>query len=218
MDWHRSHPFAGRCQFLPAGAVCDGTAHHVRSGDGIVFLDLRAEAYSCAYLPVDGPGDGSSVAGRGDPTAEPCIVEAKPLAAAVDPPVTLTAVDILFFLCALIRTGLRFPGRPLSRLVSDAAEGSSRSRRPDIPHALAHAAKFNRMMPFLPFRPACLFGSYLMLNYLHLRHAGADWIFGAQLFPFRAHCWLAAGPHPLNDRADNIAFYAPILRVSGARP
>lgn len=217
MDWHRLHRRAGRCQSTCTGRDCAAQSiHWVRCGDGIVYLDLREDSYSCEYSPLEDNDETGSVAGEPDSGVGETAAQMPPGPAGIEPATPLSLVDIVYFIRAVGRTSLRFPGRRLSALVAHATRSSPRSEGQGIEHAFVYAAKFRRMCLFLPFRPACLFGSYLMLEYLHLRGIGADWVFGVQLFPFRAHCWLAADARPLNDRPDNIAFYSPILIVSGS--
>lgn len=217
MDWHRLHHRAGRCQSEEmGGGRAAKDVYSVRSGDGIVYLDLADDSYSCEYSALANSDEAVSrddYAGGVRATAAP----ASPTPPDMVPETLLSLVDILYFMRAMGSVLLRFPGRPLVALINRAVKTAPRRERQKIDQASAHAAKFRRMCLFLPFRPACLLGCYAMLEYLHLRGTGADWAFGVQLFPFRAHCWLAADAHILTDRPDNIAFYRPILVVPGSR-
>jgi len=190
--------------------------HSVRCGDGIVYLDLREDSYSCEYSPLGIDDETGSVTGEFDSSVDATVAQAPPEPPGLDPAAPLSLMDIGYFTWAVGRTALRYPGRPLAALIARAVNWSQSPEEQGIEHTFVHAAKFRRMCLFLPFRPACLLGAYLMLEYLHLRGAQADWVFGVQLFPFRAHCWLAADARPLNDRSDNIAFYAPVLVAPGS--
>lgn len=215
VDWHRSHFHAGRCQLAPSGAQCAHEVHTVRCGDGIVRLDLRSASYSCEYDPLTPaqPAIASENIDNIEPIAAATGLSFQGAAYLYAP---LEVADIVCFIGAVARSFLRFPGRSLVTLVASAPTRSRRCCSQDPADVFVLAAKFNRMSIFLPFRPACLLGSFLMRDFLRLRGADADWVFGVQLFPFRAHCWLEADAHPLNDRLDNLAFYAPILRVPRA--
>jgi hypothetical protein len=72
-------------------------------------------------------------------------------------------------------------------------------------------------MALMPFRPACLFNAFALLHFLDRYGLGADWVFGAQLFPFRAHCWLASDGMLLNELRHRIEDYDVVWTVEQAQ-
>ena len=79
------------------------------------------------------------------------------------------------------------------------------------PAMLDDIAVFRRMAPWLPFDGACLFRSGFLLGYLETLGHRVDWVFGVRTWPFRAHCWLQAGDVALDDEAERLIAYHPIM-------
>jgi hypothetical protein len=112
--------------------------------------------------------------------------------------------------CAFRR--LDFAG--LLALARDLAPPPPREREP-IDHAMV-AGRFERLCLWLPIRIQCLFRSFFLLHFLRLHGLRADWVFGAALFPFEAHCWLADGTTLLAERSDRIQRFTILLRIGAA--
>jgi hypothetical protein len=72
-------------------------------------------------------------------------------------------------------------------------------------------AVFRRVAPWLPLDGACLFRSGFLLGYLESLGHRVDWVFGVRTWPFRAHCWLQAGDVALDDEAERLIAYHPIM-------
>lgn len=125
----------------------------------------------------------------------------------------IAATDLFLFLITLIKAALRFRGRSLPRLIAY-AERSPGRRTSTGQGALAHAADvYERLALWLPFRPLCLFRSFHLLHYLRAKRLDAAWVFGVELYPFRAHCWLACDDSVVGDAAHRLGSYQPILIV-----
>jgi hypothetical protein len=75
------------------------------------------------------------------------------------------------------------------------------------------AQAFDQLMPFVPFQGECLFRSRLLLAFLRTEGRDATWVFGVRTYPFQAHCWLQAGDTVLDDAAERVCGYMPILAV-----
>jgi hypothetical protein len=75
------------------------------------------------------------------------------------------------------------------------------------------AQAFDQLMPFVPFQGECLFRSRLLLAYLRTEGRDATWVFGVRTRPFQAHCWLQLGDTVLDDAAERLCGYVPILAV-----
>ena len=94
-----------------------------------------------------------------------------------------------------------------------------RLRRPDAPPSavtaelLADLAVFRRLIPWLPVDGACLFRSQLLRAYLAALGHGVSWTFGVRTWPFIAHCWLQVEDMALDDEAERLIAFHPILAV-----
>jgi hypothetical protein len=107
----------------------------------------------------------------------------------------------------------RFFGRPLGAIVAAAARARPPTSRSD-PAALARrAASFAAMLPWVPLQGECLFRSFMLLAFLRSGGFDARWVFGVRTWPFQAHCWLQCGALVLDDAADRVAAFTPILVV-----
>jgi hypothetical protein len=73
------------------------------------------------------------------------------------------------------------------------------------------AAAFLAARNWLPRRPACLLDSLALRLYLDGHDARASLVFGVQATPFAAHCWVEREGVILNDQADRIRSFTPIL-------
>ncbi|MGF7151620.1 hypothetical protein FHS96_005286 [Sphingomonas zeicaulis] len=187
---------------------------------GVVFLDLTRDEYVCIAFETDALED----------LPQPIIADLADagILASIDPgrrrhvqaerrrwrdqppmDVSIGCRDVVCFIRALLITGLRFRGRTVADLLATAA--SAKITSPAVGSAGAVAARFERMLLFVPFRFRCLFRSYFLTHLLAQYGHRADWIFGVSLFPFRAHCWLAQGPLLIGEDASRLLDYVPIL-------
>jgi hypothetical protein len=97
--------------------------------------------------------------------------------------------------------------QPFGRLLPD-WEGAA---PPPDAGLLADLAAFRRMAPWLPLDGLCLYRSHLLWSYLTALGHRANWMFGVRTWPFRAHCWLQAGDVALDDEAERVSAYHPIM-------
>lgn len=73
---------------------------------------------------------------------------------------------------------------------------------------------FHDVSPWLFTREdACRFRSIVLIRFLAGYGVSADWVFGVRLAPFGAHCWVEKEGAVLNDKADRVREFTPILRV-----
>jgi hypothetical protein len=73
--------------------------------------------------------------------------------------------------------------------------------------------RFHRWSPYAPVSGKCLLRSYMLLRFLRRAGHDARWVFGVATWPFTAHCWLQIDDMVLDDAADRIAHFHPILVV-----
>jgi hypothetical protein len=81
------------------------------------------------------------------------------------------------------------------------------------PALLADLAVFRRLAPWLPIDGACLFRSQMLRAYLAALGHGVTWCFGVRTWPFMAHCWLQVEDMALDDEAERLCAFHPILAV-----
>lgn len=203
--------------------------HGVLIDDDAVFLDVNANAYFC--LPAIGPH--LILAGDRLETAETALAEGLTragLARAEDPAQAGAAVlaerpppparSARALVAGRTGKGAARHGRALTIATWTAA-------RPRAFHALLppvralagppsaalldDIAVFRRAAPWLPIDGACLFRSHMLLAYLAALGHRASWVFGVRTWPFRAHCWLQAGDVALDDEAERLIAYHPIM-------
>lgn len=202
-----------------------------RSGDGLILLDLDADSYACIYDPSPDALNEK---------ANDCLAEDSDQRASNGISALLTpqahwsqcrwrgadwrdpeSIDSarpsiregLYFLLALGIAALAFRRRPVRDLLRH-IQNLSPPQTQDGHHSPAIvAAQFEQFCLFLPFRMQCLFRSFFLLHFLRLQGFGADWVFGAGLFPFRAHCWLAIDSHLVGERSHLIESYEPLFTL-----
>lgn len=73
---------------------------------------------------------------------------------------------------------------------------------------------FRRIRPFFfSKKGACFLESLVLIEFLAHYTIFPDWIFGVQTGPFKAHCWIQAGPVVFNDSPFVVRTFTPILVV-----
>lgn len=203
-------------------------------GEDLVLLDLKSGAYAC--LPGAAPAmgldngcpcvDDSDLAGllRAEglladtaparPRSSPPSLPTQDLIAAAASRLSLSLSDRLALLrgfCAVTDTYRRgdFPA-----LIAWA------QRRPpaqDAPTPSADTCRLalalRQLLPWIPFQGDCLYRSFLLRAVLRAAGQEAWWVFGVQTWPFEAHCWLQVGDTVLDDAAERVGAYTPILAV-----
>ncbi|WP_244286734.1 lasso peptide biosynthesis B2 protein [Caulobacter radicis] len=196
----------------------------------IVFLDARADSYLCLVGTADRigiRGDGRMTAGDEDAQAlmaaglasraHRAAAAALPAKPSRDLPWNGRAMsgrEIAAASAAIVHTALAFRTRTFLQLLGDARTlGAGRERALASEPLLDAAAAFARARPWMPIGGECLKRSYLLLAYLRRLGLDADWVIGVRTWPFRAHCWLQSGEVALDDDAERLAAYTPILRV-----
>jgi hypothetical protein len=73
---------------------------------------------------------------------------------------------------------------------------------------------YYRLRPYLFVgSDSCLFDSLALLNFLASFSLFPEWVFGVQMAPFVAHCWLQHEDVVLNDTPARVCSYVPIMSV-----
>ena len=106
--------------------------------------------------------------------------------------------------------------RALKRRGLENAAEEARRRKPsaeDGSDLHLHLAAFRAARRLVPMAPNCLTDSLALSAFLAARGFRSDLVFGVKLDPFAAHCWLQNEEAILNDAADSVSDFTPILAV-----
>lgn len=124
-------------------------------------------------------------------------------------PVTMTGLrDVV---AALWRCRARLRRRGLEAAVEEVRR--ARPHDGDRSSLTFHLAAFRAARRLVPIAPNCLTDSLALSAFLAARGLKANLVFGVKLDPFAAHCWLQDEEAILNDAADSVTDFTPILTV-----
>lgn len=194
----------------------------------LVFLDVAADVYFClpkatgvqvyadGVVSVEDPETAQALvdtglvqATQGVQTIRPTPRTAKRTARrlievdGVDPKVSLRHWRAML---GAVWNAFRGRGRSFAALLP------APSARPVITaRLLEDLAVYRRLWPWLPVDGVCLFRSHLLRSYLVALGHRVDWVFGVRTWPFAAHCWLQVEDLALDDEAERLAAYWPIM-------
>ncbi|WP_296595492.1 lasso peptide biosynthesis B2 protein [Phenylobacterium sp.] len=200
-------------------------------GDDAVLLDTAADAYLCvpdgrrllrptadrAAVSPASPDVTAQLTAAGfvDPQAPPAPRRRPDLPrrdlgdpAAGEP---VSAQDGLRLAGALWDLFWRYRGRPLPAILAWVRRAAPKCADPDEVARLARV--FQRAAVWLPMPRKCLVRSFVLLRFLQRSGQDARWVFGVTTWPFSAHCWLQLEDVALDDWAERLVIYEPILAV-----
>lgn len=72
---------------------------------------------------------------------------------------------------------------------------------------------FQTLRPYYPRPYLCMFDSLALVHFLARYGVFPQWVYGVQLEPFQAHCWVQVGDLVVNDIVDTVRNYTPIMSV-----
>lgn len=208
------------------------TTHLVTIGDDIVVLDARTSAYYC--LPAASSAVRVSPTGVvfDDPDLAEQFAEAGFLADTPSPDTLrtdlpnprrdlgqriaerprLADVGLIFAAWLTMLPSYHLADfRRLSRRRGDPMAGDGQSQPTDEVERLV--ATFERVLPWLPFQGVCLYRAFLLKQVLRWRGYPCRWVFGVRTWPFLAHCWLQIGDVALDDAAERLVAFSPIMEA-----
>ncbi len=218
---------------MNAGLHLAESIHAARLGDDMVLLDVRGGQYYCLPEAADAFAPGPT--GRlvvmdsalwddlrtlnltGDLVPSQCP-DHPPIAGADLPTMTPYSVSLFERWDGLASYGTmlrRYYGRPFGDLIDVARDTRPISMRgPGVCDALVErVAAFRKLLPWAPFPGVCLYRSFMLLVFLRRAGFDATWMFGVRTWPFEAHCWLQVEDTVLDDLAERVGSYTPILAV-----
>ncbi|KRB82892.1 hypothetical protein ASE00_12885 [Sphingomonas sp. Root710] len=131
-----------------------------------------------------------------------------------DPPSRLGAADLARLIVAAgrVASALR-AGSPARWFAERQARRARRPRRSSAGREMLCecARRVDRLRPLVPRSGRCLVRSFLLLEYLRLCGADAQWVFGVRTHPFEAHCWVEYDGIVLTDTLEHVRWFTPIL-------
>lgn len=91
----------------------------------------------------------------------------------------------------------------------------SEENAPNIANGLLDAvAMYGRLRPFaLTSHDRCLYDSLTLVHFLAAQGLFPKWVIGVRVHPFAAHSWVQSGSVVLNDLAERVRHYQPVLVV-----
>jgi len=206
--------------------------HAAAVGEDLVLLDVAADRYLClrsvSVSASLSPGRESLAVADSDLLAQlrdagllatdrPCSPRLAPLPAAarsaipaeIPPP---RRGEVGAAARAMADLLVRYRGRSFADIL--AAGSTPRSAPPAFTADLAAAVlRFHAWAPYAPVPTKCLLRSFMLLRVLRRQGLDAFWVFGVRTWPFHAHCWLQVEDVVLDDPAERIWAYSPILVV-----
>lgn len=210
------------------------TVYAARRGGDLLLLDVGTGDYAClpdlaAHVRLAPRSNKVSLADSAltAPLVEMGVLSPTPAPASRAPPPEPARRDLAFH-----RRG-RVDGRAVWRMTRALGEMPGAYWRPAFPELLArarrrqaaplregeanevarHALAFRELLPWVPFQEQCLFRAVLLQIYLRRAGLASTLVFGCQTWPFEAHCWVQAHDIVLDDSADHVAGFTPILAV-----
>lgn len=218
---------------MNAGLHLAASIHAARLGDDMVLLDARGGQYYCLPEAADAfaPGPAGRLvvmdSGLGDDLRTLNLTgdlvashgpDHPPIALADLPTMTPCSLSLLDRWDGLTSYGTmlrRYYGRPFGDLIDVARATRPISMRdPGVCDALVErVAAFRKLLPWAPFPGVCLYRSFMLLVFLRRAGFDATWMFGVRTWPFEAHCWLQVEDTVLDDLAERVGSYTPILAV-----
>jgi len=123
--------------------------------------------------------------------------------------------DLVRFAAASFRASRLLKKRPIGEVV-----GAVRKRKASRQNAVARIDDlrrqlliFRRLRPLYPRPYLCLFDALALVEFLARRGHFPTWVFGVQLEPFGAHCWVQVDNRVLNEEAEYAREFTPIMAV-----
>jgi hypothetical protein len=74
-------------------------------------------------------------------------------------------------------------------------------------------AIFHQLRPFYVRKYLCLYDSLALVEFLAHYRFYPQWVFGVTAEPFNAHCWVQECHYVLNDTAERVGRYTPIMVI-----
>jgi hypothetical protein len=128
----------------------------------------------------------------------------------------LTASVVCRFLWTIVCARVRLRRQSIESVVASVAKRRARAQilGRDIGEARELVLAFMSLRPVLFAGPdACVLNAVALLDFLAWHGWYPSWVWGVKSAPFSAHCWVQEGQVVLNDLAERVRGYTPILVI-----
>lgn len=120
------------------------------------------------------------------------------------------------FLVASIRADAELRWCRLERTITRVQRRKARqssTQRFDLERARDLVAIFARLRSFFPRNYLCLYDSLALVEFLARHGIFPNWVFGVQLEPWGAHCWVQEAELLFNEEVEVAAGYTPVMAI-----
>lgn len=146
------------------------------------------------------------------PRVEQPVTSLAEEAAERQPSYSLTEIWRFFGAAASASKDLRF--RPIEQTVRRVERRKpSYATVPDYNEISDLYGIFQALRPYYPRPYLCLFDSLALIHFLARYGLFPQWVYGVQLEPFNAHCWIQVDDRVINDTVDGVRNYTPIMSI-----
>jgi hypothetical protein len=162
-------------------------------------------------LLTDNPHEGKAIAPTSTEIATVPLVDSEDVLRA-----QINGRHSTLFLVACIATSLSLRLRPLEQIVASLRRERERAgshQRLDQERARTLTAVFHKLRSLYPRNYLCLFDSLALLRFLAFYRVFPDWVFGARLEPWAAHCWVQHEDLLFNEDPEIAAAYTPVMAI-----
>lgn len=123
--------------------------------------------------------------------------------------------DVVRFMSACARASRLLKTRPIGEVVAAVRARKERGRKVSArtDDLRRQVLIFRRLRPLYPRPYLCLFDALALVEFLACRGHYPAWVFGVQLEPFGAHCWVQIDERVLNEETEYAREFTPIMAV-----
>ena len=121
------------------------------------------------------------------------------------------------FFAACITASKQLRRRPIEEIVNRIRERKAQHISPgyvpDNKKVRNLVIIFNKLRPLFPRNYLCTFDSIALIEFLARYKIFPTWVFGVDVDPFKAHCWVQESGIVYNDHVDLVKTHTPIMTV-----
>ena len=123
--------------------------------------------------------------------------------------------DVVRFVLASFRASRLLKTRPIGEVVGAVRVRKARRHAEvaRIDDLRRQVMIFRRLRPLYPRPYLCLFDALALVEFLARSGHFPTWVFGVQLEPFGAHCWVQIDDRVLNEETEYAREFTPIMAV-----
>ncbi len=129
---------------------------------------------------------------------------------------TVSVRHCVVFFQAALRASWKLRWQSMQRIVrgvDNRKRRNSKEQSPDYDTLRELVAVFHHLRPYYVRQYLCLYDSLALIEFLAHYRFFPSWVFGVKAEPFGAHCWVQGNDCILNDTADYVRCFTPIMAV-----